>query len=192
MLRLCLPKLQRLYIFGCQQVSGTLRIDRDSLPGNGKLQALSLHRTGTVIFMPDSFTRLTALATLTLTKCGLVHIQAAVTGLAGSLTALSLPYNDGLQLAADDCVLLLTLKKLRALDLQKSCTSLALSRAGLAASPAASEHSNDHASMWSPRSLQHLVKLPGAFLAQHGHALALTTFVDWREESSSDSDVDSV
>jgi len=80
--------------------------------------------------------------------CGLASIPSALTALSGSLTTLALPYNDDLQLAEDDVVTLLALRKLQNLDLRKF-------------------------SLWSPHSLQHLVDLPNAFHARHGHALAL-------------------
>ena len=99
MLRLYLPELRRLSIYGDHAASGTLRFDGDSLLVSGKLQALSLRRAGTVTFTPDSFVRLTALATLKLSSCGLIHIPAAVTALAGSLTSLALPLDNDLQMA---------------------------------------------------------------------------------------------
>ena len=72
-LRIYLPELRRINIYGNHQANGTLRVDGDSLLVSGKLQALSLHRDVTVTFMPDSFMRLTALARLTLVACGLVE-----------------------------------------------------------------------------------------------------------------------
>ena len=95
---------------------------------------------------------------------------------------MELPFNDGLQLSNDDRAHLLTLNRLRKLDLQKSCMELALHRAGLAAPPAVITHLEHYANQWSTRSLQHLVELPSAFVVEHGHALALTMFKEWRDE----------
>ncbi len=192
-LRLHLPELQRSSIWRTYLASGTLRIDADSFRVSSKLQALSLDHCGTVSLTPDSLTRLTALATFKLDTCGLVRVPAAVTALAGSLTSLALPYNDGLQLTDDGCTRLLTLKKLKNLDLQKSCVDMALHIAGLTAPNAVLQHLDNNANPWSPQSLQHLVELPGAFLAQNGRLLALTMYKeDSSDEDSSEGEEDDV
>jgi len=186
-LRLHLPELQRSSIWRTYLASGTLRIDADSFRVSSKLQALSLDRGGTVLLSPDSFSRLSALAMLKLDTCGLIGIPAAVTALAGSLTSLALADNDDLQLTSDGCTHLLALKKLTTLDLQKSGMDAALHRAGVTAPHAVLAHLNETANPWSPQSLQHLVELPGAFLAQNGHSLALTMFKEWKDSSDDDS-----
>jgi Leucine-rich repeat (LRR) protein len=106
---------------------------------------------------PHCFEGLPALATLVLSGCELINVPAALRALACSLTSLSLPYNDDLQLADDDVKTLLALRKLRKLDLAKTPRR----RVPNGQSP------------WSLGSVQQLVDLPSAFSVQHGHGLAL-------------------
>ena len=77
------------------------------------------------------------MAALRLSECGLMHIPAAVAALAGSLTSLELPYNNDLQLDNDDVECLLSLRKLRTLDLQKSPFAAAMNANPMPVLPAA-------------------------------------------------------
>lgn len=179
MLRMHLPQLQQLDITGLDEPEHTpagLHLDGNSLQAAAQLERLTLQHPGTsVILQPDCFKRLPALASLELRACSLVSIPPAVAALAGSLTSLALPYNDDMQLAADDIAVLLALRELRQLNLQKSSLRLAfLVRDGdTAVADAVKARLHYEPSLWSPRSLQHLVQLPGTFLAHHGHVPAL-------------------
>jgi Leucine-rich repeat (LRR) protein len=124
--------------------------------------------------MPDCFTGLTALATLQLYECGLTELPPALTALAASLTVLELHDNDDLQLADDDTTTLLTLRKLRRLDLRKSCLMGAFSPGSVAeAAIELAAHLSYQPPLWSLGSLQQLLNLPNAFRAQNGHSLVV-------------------
>lgn len=172
-----LPQLRRLEIIGVEEPLHTpagLRLDRDSLQEAAKLEYLTLKYPGTpVTLQPDTFTGLTALVSLELMECGLVSIPPAVTALIGSLTSLALPYNNDLQLADDDIATLLSLQCLRQLNLRKSSFTTAFRNGDIATAEAAKAHLHYEPPLWSPRSLHHLVQLPGSFLAYHGHVPAM-------------------
>ncbi len=155
-LQLHLPALQSLQVSAPYWKTGILHVNQDSFSDAANLTSLSFDYGLTLRFLPEGFT---GLSTLNMMMCGLASIPAAVgAALAGSLTHLALPYNDDLQLADADVATLLALRKLQTLDLRK--TSL------------------ENKLQWSPRSLQHLVELPVAFLANHGHKLALRLLDD--------------
>ncbi len=180
LLRLHLPALRQATLCGnCDRGTvGTLRVDRDSFAEPPQLEYLVLSALGAMTVMPDAFTGLTALARLDLSECGLIRVPTAVTALSGSLTSLAMPYNNELQLTADDVRTLLALRKLQTLDLQKEPFEHVLA-GGAAASVTAQLHYGP--ALWSQRSLQHLVALPNIFLARHGHALALR--LSWDDDS---------
>ncbi len=169
LLRLCLPELREILIDGHRGTNGGLRLDGNSLLETPKLQTLVLDAPGTVTFTPDCFARSTPLTAIKLRKCGLTSIPSALTALCGSLTLLSLPLNDRLQLADDDTKVLLSLRKLRKLHLQKSSLRTAFKDGDTAVAAAVKAHLHHEPALWSQRSLQHLVQLPVAFLLQHGH-----------------------
>jgi len=171
-----LPELRRLALEGDRPDSGTLHFDKDSFLGSGKLEYLSVHRPGRLAIMPDSFVGLTALATLELLDCHPSHIPAAVTALSGSLASLSLSFNGALQLTDDDVGRLLTLRKLRGLDLRKRSFVMELGLAAAARTVAAQLRYQP--ALWSPRSLQHLIELSNAFVMRDGRALALRVWQD--------------
>ena len=176
-LRLHLPDLRRAIFDGIDPADwdaevprGSMLLDRDSFSQAAKLESLSFFNPGTMTLTPDCFTGLTALASLQLNFCDLTNVPPALTALAGSLTSLELALNNDLQLASDDVATLLTLRKLRMLDLRKSSLDHATR---IAAAAAAEAVLPVQPPSWSMRSVQHLVNLPAAFLTQHGHVLAL-------------------
>lgn len=79
----------------------------------------------------DCFAGLSALSSLELEACGLASIPIALTALEGSLTSLAVPFNNDLQLAHEDVEILLTLRKLRRLDLRKWCVRSTMTRAAV-------------------------------------------------------------
>ena len=176
-LRMHLPQLRHLELVGVEEIQHTpagLCLDRSSLQETAKLESLALKYPGPVVTLqPDCFTGLTALASLELSACGLASIPSAVTALVDSLTSLALPCNDGLQLADDDIATLLALQKLRQLDLQKSPFGEAFEDVDTDLANAVESHLRYEPVLWSQRSFQRLVQLPGAFLAQHGHVPVL-------------------
>ncbi len=180
-LRLHLPALRRLNVAGLRN-SGRLRLDRDSLLEASQLEFLSLEALEAVTMMPDCLTGLTALAALELKGCGLVLIPTALTALQGSLTRLALPFNDNLQLAESDFAILLTLRKLRMLDMQKYSLTDPLDNA---AAVALSAHVRYVPAPWSERSLQHLVTLQSAFQSKHRIVLALNVHVHIEADNES-------
>ena len=117
-LRLHLPALEKAIILATRLASGLLFVDQDSFRSAANLTFLDFAGV-TLCFLPDSFTGLPALSMLSM-QCELLSIPPALTVLAGSLTHLTLAYNDSLQLADDNVSILLALGKLRTLDLQKS------------------------------------------------------------------------
>ena len=123
--------------------------------------------------MPNCFVGLTALTTLGLFECGLAAIPPAITNLEGSLQSLALPHNQHLQLGDNDLTILLTLRKLRKLDVQKMSFRMAFKDGDIAAADAVTAHLNYAPPLWSPCSFQHLMQLPVAFFAQHGRVLAV-------------------
>jgi len=149
-----------------------LRFDRESFSKAAKLASLVLDTPGTTTLTQDCFVGLRTLVKLELKACGLVSISKALTSLAGCLTKLALPLNNRLQLADSDIATLPTLRKLRKLDVRKSSLKNALTTADTAAAAAAVTLTYEPP-LWSLRSLQHLVSVPNAFLAHHGHALSL-------------------
>ena len=169
-IRLHLPSLHRLKICGLVPTHGSLRFDWDSFLEAFQLESLSLDMYATVTWLPDCLTGLTRLATLQLMQCGLSKIPTALTALRASLTSLALPFNDKLQLANGDIAVLLTLRRLQALDLRKWALKDPLDNAEAVALNAKLQY---EPAPWSLRSLQHLVTLPNSFHAQHGHVLAL-------------------
>ena len=185
--RLHLPKLRHLRIGGFSLTRAKLRLDRDSFSEAPRLEVLSLVGPGAVMLMPDCFAGLTALATLTLHRCGLSAIPTAVTALANSLTSLMLPFNDGLQLADDDITVLLALSKLQTLDLRKQSL---LSLPDNPTAVAVSAHLHYVPAPWSECSLKRLVRLPSAFIAKHGRAIALEVHVEPETDQLSDEDED--
>ncbi len=187
MLQLHLPALRRASIHGDCVASGKLRLDRDSLQGASNLNSLSLETWELVTLLPDCLAGLPALATVELMLCGLVSVPAALTALNGILTSLALSWNDGLQLTDDDVTRLLTLRKLRHLDLRKSFFDDAINYRVAAATVEALHY---EPALWTTRSLQCLVALPCAFLTQHGHALEMQVHqeLDMSEESASEAD----
>ncbi len=165
LLRLHLPALRQLKVSGSHKPgTGTLHMDRSSFAEAGRLQALTLKHPGTVSLSPDCFTGLTALVTLKLKTCGLTSVPLALAALAGSLTSLALPNNSALQLATSDMDTLLTLRKLRSLDLRKS--------------------GRTPADTWSLRSMQHLVRLPSDFQGTHGHTPDIQLVGPFSEEET--------
>ncbi len=95
---------------------------------------------------------------------------------------MKLAFNDDLQLADGDVKMLLTLRKLQKLDLRKSSLEQAIQIASAAAEEA---DSPAQPPSWSLRSVQHLVNLPAAFFAQHGHVVALLMHEEeWEDEQS--------
>ena len=165
LLRVHLPALRQLKISGYFKVgAGKLSIDRDSLSDAARLETLIIKHPGAVTLTPDSFTGLTALATLKLKSCGLARIPSAVAALAGSLTSLSLPLNDSLQLKHDDNIALLALPELQTLDLRKTGYTMY--------------------DTWSLRSMQRLVRLPDAFFDRHEHALDIRLIETFEEEDT--------
>ena len=183
-LHLHLPALRRLDIAGLRQ-RGRLRLDRDSLLEASQLEFLSLEALEAATLMPDCLTGLTALATLELKGCGLVLIPTALTALQGSLTRLALPFNDNLQLAESDFAILLTLRKLRMLDMQKYSLTEPLDNM---AAVALSAHVRYVPAPWSERSLQHLVTLQSAFQSKHRIVLALDVHVHSAADNESPSE----
>ena len=177
--RLHLPDLRQAAIVSSTGVGvctpgAKLRFDRESFTEAAKLTSLTLETPGITTLMPDCFTGLSALATLEMKACGLVSIPKALMAVASSLTSLALPLNNNLQLAADDVATLLALRKLQKLDLRKSSLRSALTSSGIAAAAdAVTADLRYEPPLWSLDSLQHLVSLPTAFLALHGHALVL-------------------
>ena len=175
-----LPELRRLELFGDRPVR-TLRFERDSFVGASKLESVLVIRAGLLAIMPDSFVGLTALkARRKLHECGVSHIPAAVTALSGSLTSLVLYGNNALQLTSDDVARVLTLRKLRILNLQKRSFKVVMGHPAAANTVAA--HLRYQPALWSPRSLQHLIELSSAFVVQHGRALALIPWNDFMED----------
>ena len=172
-LRLQLPALRRANIVGYRRTNithGRLVCDQDSFSETEQLESLRLQEHGTVVLMSNCLVALTVLATLELESCGLANIPAAVIALEGSLTSLALPFNPDLQLAHSDIATLLALRKLRKLDLRKILSGSQLNGALARAVKAKLRYSP---SLWSVGSLQHLLNLPNAFSARHGHALAV-------------------
>jgi len=163
----------------CRCATEAPAVDRQVCGG-----ALPQQPLGTSPFLPDCFAGVPALATVELSSCGLASVPAALTALAGSLTSLAMPHNGDLQLAHGDAATLLALRKLRHLDLRKSSFENALS---YMASRRVVEELHFEPALWTARSLQHLVTLPDAFRAQHGHALDLLMY---EEEESSEEDDD--
>ena len=99
-----------------------------------------------------------------------------MTALIGSLTSLALSFNGALQLTDDDVGRLLTLRKLRDLDLRKISLVMHLGLAAAARTVAAQLRYQP--ALWSPRSLQHLLELSNAFIVRDGRALALRVWQD--------------
>jgi len=184
-LRLHLPALRRLDIAGLRNRE-RLRLDWDSLREASQLEFLSLEALAAVTLIPGCLTGLTALATLELKGCGLVLIPTALTALQGSLTRLALPFNDNLQLAETDVAILLALRKLRMLDMQKYSLTNPLDNT---AAVALSAHVRYVPAPWSERSLQHLVTLQSAFQSKHGIVLALDVHVESDNDSASEDDL---
>ena len=147
-LLLRLPGLRCVALHGFFYTKGSLQISRDSFQKAPKLETLSVNRFEEVILTSDAFAGLTALATVELDGCGLSAIPPALSALSASLTRLALPHNDSLHHGDGDIKTLLTLAKLRKLELQGSAP---LNR----------------------RSMQTLLNLENAFRAEHGHALAM-------------------
>ena len=179
-LRLRLPDLRRAMFDGVfrdqmelPDTPASLLLDRDSFKDAAKVETLEICTYGTLTLLPDCFTALTALHTLRLYDCGLANIPAALTALAGSLTSLTVSYTTELQLDSDVVATLLLLRTLRKLHLPKTSLSTAMRDSGTAAADVLEAHLGFQPALWTTRSLQHLVELPGAFLAQNGHALAL-------------------
>ena len=178
-LLLSLPAPQRAAVVSYQwdhpsphSSRGTLHVDRNSC--SETTQALSLSIAKNLTLTVDCLTGLPALAALELDQCSLTSVPTVVTALAYSLTDLARPYNDALQLADGDIATLLALQKLRQLDLRKNAFEDILLNGDLGqAAAAVEEHLQYDLPLWSRRSLQHLVDLPNAFRAQHGHALTL-------------------
>ena len=163
LLRLDLPSLRRLDISWRYGLSGRLRIDRESFAVAAGLKSLSLVAHMPIALMPDCFTRLTALSTLKLGGCGLIKLPTALTALESSLTSLSLPWNNDLQLGRADVAILVALRKLQYLDLRKFFLQWVFKSINLEAVDAVISHLRYEPGLWSHRSLQHLVDLPGAF-----------------------------
>ena len=188
-LRLNLPALRRVGIRCNCLASGKLRLDRDSFRGAAGIEFLSLETSKPMTLLPDCFAGLTALATVELERSGLVSVPAALTALSGSLTSLSLSWIDNLQLNDDDVATLLTLRMLRHLDLRKLFFDDAIHYRVAAA---AVEELRYEPALWTTRSLQRLVMLPKAFLAQHGHDLDMEVHqeLDVYEESESEEEDD--
>jgi len=155
-LRIYLPALRSAHIFALGRNTGRLQLDKDSLSAAPQLELLCLCHV-TVTMTPDCFTGLTALATLDLIDCSLTTIPPALTALAGSLTSLMLPFNDGFQLDPDAAKRVLALGKLRELDLRTKEYVF----------------EPQDGSAWKLYSLQGVVELLEAFLLQHGHWLAI-------------------
>ena len=111
------------------------------------------------------------------------------TALSGILTSLALSWNDDLQLTADDVTRLLTLRNLRHLDLRKSFFDDAINYRVAAATVEALHY---EPALWTTCSLQSLVALPCAFLAQHGHAVEMQVHqeLDMSDSEESENDVD--
>ena len=82
---------------------------------------------------------------------------------------------------------LLALPKLRTLNLRKDSMTSALETVSFDEVQAELRY---EPAPWSLRSLQHLLKLPNASLAKHGHALAVEV-LDEDEEEVMTSEVDS-
>ncbi len=162
-----------------------MEISRHSFREAAKLEYLSTNTPASVSLTRDCFAGLTALATLRLEACGLSNIPEALTALSGSLTYLALPNNDDLQVPDYDIRILLALPTLQKLDLRKSrcISSMQNVRTVVDVSPAFKRAAETVAAslhydppLWSQRSLQQLVDLPNAFLARHGHTLALQIY----------------
>ncbi len=125
--------------------------------------------------VPGCLTGLTALARLSVCRGGLLSIPHALTALSGSLTRLSLRWNDALQLGREDVTVLMALPNLQTLDLVKSDVG------DMEYFPAAVNQAGHHPAgqmdftpaLWTRRSEQHFAQLPASFLVEHGHALAL-------------------
>ena len=86
-----------------------------------------------------------------------------------SLTRLALPYDGSLEVADGDVQMLLTLSKLRKLDLRSS---------------------RHKPAPWSLSSLQNMLTLPAAFLTRRGHALAVDVEGDDKQDENYYSDED--
>ena len=178
-----LPELRRLTLRGSGGSLGDLEITRHSFREAAKLEYFSTNTPASVTLTRDCFTGVTALATLRLESCGLRNIPDALTALSGSLTLLALPNNHDLQLPDYDTKKVLALAKLQKLDLRKSlCVSTIrgpdLSPNFTRAAQVVATSLHYDPPLWSQRSLQQLVDLPNAFLAQHGHTLALQIYQD--------------
>ena len=176
-LRMHLPQLRHLEIVGVEEIQHTpagLCLDRDSLRETAKLESFTLKHPGPVgTLQPDCFAGLTALASLELLECGLDSIPPALTALAGSLMSLALPYNNDLQLAYDDVATLLALRSLQQLDLRKSSFNKVFRKGDILIAAVVQDRLHYEPALWSPRSVKHLVRLPGAFVKNHGHVLDL-------------------
>ncbi len=169
-LRLHLPNLRLVTIYGLRSKGGRLHIDRDSFQEAAKLESLALYNPGNRVTMqPDCFAGLTALASIELQKCGLTEVPSALTALDGSLTSLMLKNNDDLQLTDDGFTTLLGLRKLRCVNLQKSSFKSAFRDGEVAVARAGKAHLHYDPPLWSLRSMQNLVRLPRVFLLAHGH-----------------------
>ena len=154
----------------CSRPTTGLRLDRNSLRETPQLEFLALACPAPVVTLqPDCFTGLTALVSLALEDCGLASIPLAVTALAGSLTTLALSCNDQLQLADGDIATLLALRELQQLNLRKSSFDTAFEDGDPAVADAVQAHLHYMPPLWSVHSMQILLRLPGAFLAEHGH-----------------------
>ena len=180
-----LPELRRLTLRGFGWVAGDLEITRHSFREAAKLEYFSTNTPATVSLTRDCFTGVTALATLRLEACRLSSIPSALTALSGSLTSLALPNNDDLQLSHYDTQVLLALPKLQKLDLRKAhCVSSMRDRETVVTVSPAFKRAGEivvsclayDPPLWSQRSLQQLVELPNAYLALHGHTLALQVY----------------
>lgn len=149
-----------------------MTVDPDSFQHTAQLMCLSFAGTRPLVLMPDSLAGLTALARLTIRDGGLVSVPAALEALGGSLTRLALPWNDGLQLEHQDVVVLLTLRQLRTLDLRKSDLEDVVEQLEDLTDPDTADEAVQMVtdtvgcvpSVWSNRSLQHLMELPVSFL----------------------------
>jgi len=184
LLRLHLPALRHASI-GAQEWEGTrLTVDRDSFQSASKLTSLMFESQKPLSLTADCFTGLKALASLKIYDGDLVSIPPALTALEDSLTRLELPYNDALQLADEDLMVLLALRKLQIVDLIKSDLEDTenLTVAARQAARVVTAQLQYGPSVWTSQSLQYVAELPVAFLEEHGRRLALRVDVGDMDE----------
>lgn len=185
MLRLSgLPELRSLELVGHEGIDRdppeapalNIRIDAASFKEVPQLQSLQITFGKDLILLDSSLVQLTALTSLALTGCGLQSVPADLSSLCATLRELELSRNEPLQLDDAAVASIVQCSRLTVLGLHKPDVQVIVrSNVGETLWQTIDEYVEEsyYPAQWNADSVRHLVQLPAAFRARHGHDLSV-------------------